>query len=122
MISVAWTQLKPGDIAVVKTGWENHWHLEDYVAGTPHITNDAAEWFVERKVKLVASDIALFCDPRVPPTELIPDKILLRNGIPYINGLMNLNSISRNRFMFIALPLKVKGVTGAPVRVVAVEE
>ena len=114
--------LKAGDIAVVRTGWDRHWHLEDYVAGTPHISNDAAEWLVERKVKLVASDVALFCDPRVPPTELIPDKILLRNGIPYINGLINLSGISRNRFMLIALPLKVKGVTGAPVRVVAIEE
>jgi kynurenine formamidase len=53
---------------------------------------------------------------------LIPDKILLRNGIPYINGLVNLSSITKNRFRFIALPLKVKGVTGAPVRVVAIEE
>ena len=96
--------------------------MEDYVTGTPHISNEAAEWLVERKVRLVASDVALFCDPRVSPTELIPDKILLRNGIPYINGLVNLGGLSKNRFRLIALPLKVKGVTGAPVRVVAIEE
>jgi len=120
--SQARSKLRKGDIAVVRTGWETHWHLEDYVTGTPHISNEAAEWLVEQKVKLVASDVALFCDPRVPATELIPDKILLRNGIPYINGLVNLSSITKNRFRIIALPLKVKGVTGAPVRVVAVEE
>jgi arylformamidase len=116
------SKLKKGDIAVVRTGWETHWHLKDYVRGTPHISNEAAEWLVERKVRLVASDVALFCDPRVSPTELIPDNILLRNGIPYINGLVNLGSLSKNRFRLIALPLKVKGVTGAPVRVVAIEE
>jgi arylformamidase len=116
------SRLKKGDIVVVRTGWEAHWRSEDYVTGTPHISNGAAEWLVERKVKLVASDVALFCDPRIPPTELIPDKILLRNGIPYINGLVNLGAISKTRFRLIALPLKVRGVTGAPVRVIAIED
>jgi arylformamidase len=111
-----------GDIALVRTGWESHWGSEDYVSNTPHMSNEAAQWLVERKVKLVAGDVALFCDPRIPPTELIPDKILLRNGIPYINGLVNLQALSKTRFKLIALPLKVKGVTGAPVRVVAIEE
>ncbi len=116
------SKLRKDSIVVIRTGWETHWNLEDYVTATPHITNEAAEWLVERKVKLVAGDVALFCDPRVPSTELIPDKILLRSGIPYINGLVNLSSISKNRFRLIALPLKVKGVTGAPVRVVAIED
>ena len=111
-----------GDIVVIRTGWDSHWFSEDYVTGTPYISNEAAEWFVSRKVKLVAGDLALFCDPRVSPTQLIPDKILLRNGIPYINGLVKLNAISKRRFKLVALPLKVKGVTGAPVRVVAVED
>jgi kynurenine formamidase len=114
--------LGKGDIAIVRTGWETHWDLDDYVTGTPHMSNEAAEWLVDRGVKLVASDTALLCDPRVPPTELIPDKILLQHGIPYINGLVNLAAISKPRFRLIALPLKVKGVTGAPVRVVALEE
>jgi arylformamidase len=116
------SSLKKGDIAVIRTGWETHWNLSDYVAGTPHISNEAAQWLVDKGVKLVAGDVALFCDPRVPPTELIPDKILLEHDIPYINGLVNLAAISKPRFKIIALPLKVKGVTGAPVRVVALED
>ena len=115
----AGSELREGQIVVIRTGWESHWSEDDYVAGTPFITNEAAEWLVERKIKLVAGDLALFCDPRISPTNLIPDKILLRNGIPYINGLVNLGSLSKNRFRLIALPLKVRGVTGAPVRVVA---
>ena len=115
-------KLTKGDIAVVHTGWETHWNSDDYVTHTPHMSNEAAEWLVKRGVKLVAGDVALFCDPRIPPTELIPDKILLRNGIPYINGLVKLGVISRSRFRLIALPLKVRGVTGAPVRVVAIED
>jgi len=112
--------LGKGDMVVVRTGWDAHWRSADYVTGTPHISNEAAEWLVQRRVKLVAADLALFCDPRVSPTKLIPDKILLKNGIPYINGLVNLNAISKKRFKLMALPLKVKGVTGAPVRVIAI--
>jgi len=115
-------KLREGDIAVVRTGWETHWNSDDYVTHTPYISNEAAEWLVKRRVKLVAGDVALFCDPRIQPTELIPDKILLRNDIPYINGLVNLGGIPRSRFRLIALPLKVKGVTGAPVRVIAIIE
>ena len=118
----AGSKLPEGQIVVIRTGWERHWSDDDYVSGTPFITNEAAEWLVERKVKLVASDLALFCDPRISPTNLIPDKILLRNGIPYINGLVNLESLTKDRFKLIALPLKVRGVTGAPVRVVALIE
>lgn len=116
------TGVRKGDIVVIMTGWEAHWHSEDYVTGTPFMSNEAADWLVGRKVKLLAGDLALFCDPRIPSTELIPDKILLGNGIPYINGLVNLGSISQTRFRLIALPIKVKGVTGAPVRVIAIEE
>jgi len=116
------SSLKKGDIAVVRTGWETHWNADDYVTSTPHISNAAAEWLTEKGVKLVAGDTALFADPRVPATGLIPDKILLEHGIPYINGLVNLAAISKPRFKMIALPLKVKGVTGAPVRVIALEE
>jgi len=116
------SNVKSGDIVVIRTGWENHWKSEDYVTKTPYMSNDAAEWLVEKKVKLVVGDLALFCDPRVPSTELIPDKILLKNSIPYINGLVNLGVINKQPFQFIALPLKVKGVTGAPVRVVAIED
>ena len=116
------SRLKKGDIAVIRTGWETHWNASDYVTATPYISNEAAEWLVEKGVKLVTGDTALFCDPRLPSTELIPDKILLEHGIPYINGLVNLAAVSKRRFRMIALPLKVKGVTGAPVRVIALEE
>jgi len=64
---VAGAGLREADIVVVRTGWDAHWNSEDYVSGTPYISDEAAEWLVKRKVKLVAGDLALFCDPRVSP-------------------------------------------------------
>ena len=115
--------LKKEDIAVIRTGWESHWNAPDYVTATPHISNEAAEWLVEKKVKLVATDTPLLDDPRISvKEEQLPDKILARHGIPYVNGLVNLGTLSSARFKLFALPLKIRGVTGAPVRVIAVEE
>jgi kynurenine formamidase len=116
------SRLKEGDIAVIRTGWDSHWNAADYVSATPYISNEAAEWLVEKRVKLVAIDTPILDDPRISvKEELLPDKILVRHGIPYINGLVNLGAISSTRFRFMALPLKIKGVSGAPVRVIGLE-
>ena len=47
-------------------------------------------------------------------------KILLSNRIPIIEGLTNLESLLGHRFEFIALPLKISGADGSPIRAIAI--
>jgi kynurenine formamidase len=49
-------------------------------------------------------------------------RILFEGGVIVVEGLANLTSLSKPRVTFIALPLKVAGGDGAPVRAVAIEE
>jgi kynurenine formamidase len=49
-------------------------------------------------------------------------KILLSEHIPIIEGLTNLDQLVGRHFRFIALPLKIAGADGSPIRAIAVLE
>ena len=60
--------------------------------------------------------------------DLVPDRsychaILLADaGIPIVENLCNLDKIRSARVTFLALPLKIRGATGSPIRAIAIEE
>jgi len=118
-------KVKANDIVLFYTGWDKMWESSDYALQTPYLSNELALWLVNNKVKLVGTDTALCCDPRqglkfVVKDANIPDNILLKNGIPYINGLVNLASLRGKRIQFFALPLKIKHAEGTPIRAIAI--
>jgi arylformamidase len=49
-------------------------------------------------------------------------EILLGGDIIIVEGLTNLDSVSKGKVKLIALPLKIKGGDGAPARVIAIEK
>ncbi|NEQ10341.1 MAG: cyclase family protein [Moorea sp. SIO4E2] len=82
----------------------------DFVA----LTADAAEWVVERGIRLIGVDylsVQGFYDG--PETH----QILLKSEVVIIEGL-NLTDISTGKYELLCLPIKLKGVEGAPARVV----
>ena len=61
--------------------------------------------------------------PGVNPTEWEKvHKIFLGREIVIVEGLTNLDAIRDEEVFFIALPLKIKGRDGSPVRAVAIED
>jgi len=48
--------------------------------------------------------------------------ILFEGGVIVVEGLTNLESLTKPKVTFIALPLKVAAGDGAPVRALAIEE
>ena len=47
---------------------------------------------------------------------------LLRAGIVIVEGLANLDALQQEEVTFVALPLKLEGGDGSPVRAVAIED
>ena len=85
----------------------------DFVA----ITEDGAEWLVERGVKLVGVDylsVAPYGDSE--PTH----KVLLGAGVVIIEGL-NLANVMRGFYELYCLPLKIAGCDGAPARAILIQ-
>ena len=86
---------------------------EEFVA----ITEDGAEWLVERGVQLVGVDylsVAPFGDSE--PTH----KVLLKAGVVVVEGL-NLSMVMRGFYELYCLPLKIAGSDGAPARAILVQ-
>jgi kynurenine formamidase len=96
-----------------------------------YLTEAAAKWLADRHVSVVGSNTPgledhtraakeHWMDPQNQEAAWPVHKILLRQKIPIIEGLTNLDKVAGKRFQFVALPLKIDGVDGAPVRAVAV--
>ena len=86
---------------------------EDFVA----ITEDGAEWLVERGVQLVGVDylsVSPFGDSE--PTH----KVLLKAGVVIVEGL-NLSNVMRGFYDLYCLPLKIAGSDGAPARAILIQ-
>lgn len=125
-VSLYENKVLENDIVLISTGWDKMWENSRYVADTPFISNDLADFLISKKIKLIGTDTALCCDPRkglslVSNDSNIPDMLFLNNGIPYINGLVNLNKIQKERITFLALPLKIAFAEGTPVRAIALD-
>jgi arylformamidase len=85
----------------------------DFVA----ITEDGAEWLVERGIKLVGVDylsVAPYGDSA--PTHTV----LLKAGIVVVEGL-NLSQVMRGFYDLYCLPLKIAGSDGAPARAILIQ-
>ena len=49
--------VRPGDVVIVNTGWHHIYEdNEDYFARAPGFVPSAADWFVEKKVKVIGHD------------------------------------------------------------------
>ncbi|MBR1125152.1 cyclase family protein [Bradyrhizobium lablabi] len=118
-------ELRPGDAVLIRTGWSKYWtDAETFIGrrgGMPGPGEEAARWLVARGATLVGSDTPGFeCLPT--PGVSVHAIMLVDHGIHIMENL-NLEEIAPQRFpraMFIALPLRLSGSTGSPIRPVAI--
>jgi len=118
-LGAAAAAIGPGTRVLLRTDWDDHATLPDYRTHFPRISRELATWFVERGVWLVGvqtPSVASLAD-RDELREV--HQILLRGGIVIVECLMALRKLPA-QVTLIALPLKVEGGDGAPVRAVAI--
>lgn len=109
--------IKPGEICVLRTGWEKMWNTAEYVEHYPYLTPEAAEYLAEKKIKLLAADIPIVGNPH----DTLTDMVLCEKEIPSVYSLVNTEKLPK-QFLFSAFPLKIKDGDGSPVRAVAIIE
>ena len=119
----------PAGVAVLfRTGWATRWpdamaYLGDDTPGDasslhfPGLGADAMRALVERDVGLVGIDTA--STDHGPSTDFIVHQIGAAAGIPNLENLADLSALPESGFLLAALPMKIEGGSGAPVRVVA---
>lgn len=113
--------VRPGDIALFRTGWATRWSLRPdsgaYIRGYPGADLPLAEALVGLGVKAVGLDtpsIERFNEQMHFPVH----ELLLANRVMVIENLTNLERLPPF-CVFIALPLPIKGGSGSPLRPLA---
>ncbi|MDR0686161.1 MAG: cyclase family protein [Dysgonamonadaceae bacterium] len=109
-------RITSGCAVLIRTGWDRYFPGPEFFAGFPYVSKELADWFVERKVGLVGMDLPT---PNGIDWKYVHVK-MLGAGILIVEGLVNMDALPDDRaFTFLALPLKLKGRDGSPVRAVA---
>ncbi len=116
-------RLSEGVIAVLRTGWEEHYGTPGYYAH-PFLDRRAAALILDAGVKTVAID-ALNVDETVldgeHPEGYPAHHAILGAGGVIAENLANLAAVDFPDPLFSLLPIKLGGSDGVPVRAVAVE-
>ena len=120
-------EVRANDVVLVRTGFGALWSEPDEYLHAAGVSAGASRWLAEKKVKAVGSDNVAWDIIGPIDAELgvtLPGHVLLlvRAGIPIIENmyLEQLAAEGVNEFLFVCLPLKMRGATGSPVRPVAI--
>jgi kynurenine formamidase len=119
-------------IVILKTGFGEYWPDRKKYMGTdergleavaklhfPGLHPDAAKWLVEnRNISSVGIE-----SPSIDygQSQLFETHIYLtKNEVPILENVANLENMPLKGFSIIALPMKIKGGSGGPTRIVAI--
>lgn len=121
-LGAARERLRPGESLLLHTGW-SRFAADPAVFRDqlPGIAEDLARWCVERRVKLLGVEPPSVADVNDVPELTRIHRILLGGGVTIVEGLGHLDELSQERVFFAALPLRLSGGDGCPVRAFAIE-
>ena len=117
-----------GAAVLVRTGWASRWpdplaYLGADTPGRadnlhfPGLAEDGMRLLAERGVGLLGIDTASV--DYGPSTDFIVHQVGGEAGIPNLENVGDLSGVPATGFLLLALPMKIEGGTGGPVRVVA---
>jgi arylformamidase len=112
------SKIKKGSRIILRTNWWKKFPKKQYFFDGPMISVQLAQYLAKKKIAMLGVET-----PGVHPVEWEKvHKTLLKAGIIIVEGLAYLNKIKKDRIFFVALPLKIKGRDGSPVRAIAIED
>jgi kynurenine formamidase len=120
-----------GTVILIRTGWGSRWPDRARYLGTtktgsaavpelhfPGIHPDAARWLVGRKVRAVGIDTPSIDYGQSATFDT--HQILFAADIPAFENVAHLSAVPATGAFVIALPMKIRGGSGGPLRIVAV--
>ena len=125
-------KIPDGTIVLLDTGFARFWPARQDYLGTelrgsegvralhfPGLHPEAAAWLVrERQIKAVGIDTASIDYGQ--STRFEAHVALLSRNVPVFENLADLRTLPNMKFEVIALPMKIAGGTGGPLRIIAV--
>ena len=125
-------QIARDTIVLLRTGWSSRWPDARRYLGTaergdaavpklhfPGLSVEAAEWLVkQRRIRAVGIDTASI--DRGQSTDFRAHRVLSAAQVPVFENVTNLNRVPAEGFHVIALPMKIEGGSGGPLRTIAI--
>ncbi len=124
-------KIEAGSIVLLRTGYGQYYPDRKKYLGTdergaaavaklhfPGLDPDAARWLAKnRSIKAIGLDTASI--DRGQSSLFESHRVLFENNIPAFENVANLGQLPVKGFRIIALPMKIKGGSGGPLRIVA---
>lgn len=111
-------KLKEVNAVIIRTGWARRFGKDNFFTSFPGISEEAVDWFCENGVKLIGLESPSVNVERHAEIHTL----LLQNDIYIVESLANTDKITKEYVRLFAVPLKLKGLDGSPVRAFAIEE
>ena len=108
-----------GNSIVFSTSWENEVDNDYYFRSSPGLSEDAAEYLINKKVNAVCIDSPSI--DRGSDSNFPVHKLLLNKEILIVENLCNLSKIVNQNFTLVITPLKLSGASGSPIRAIATD-
>ena len=115
-------KIEPGDSVLICTGWSGYCDEDRYRNELPRVSADLARWCVEMGVRMLGVEPPSVADVNRIEELTAVHKILFEGNVIVVEGLANLESLTKSKVTFIVLPLKIAGGDGAPARAIAIED
>jgi kynurenine formamidase len=124
-------RIPDGSIVLIQTGWSEYWNERAKYLGTekrgaegvaelhfPGLAPEAARWLTEnRKINAIGLDTASIDYGQSKLFE--SHRILMARDIPAFENVANLERLPTRVKLIVALPMKIRGGSGGPLRIVA---
>lgn len=111
-------RIVPGMRLLLRTDWYKKFPTASYYTKFFGVSFKSAKWLADRDIALIGVET-----PAIHPVEYESvHKAFLSKNICIVEGLANLDHLKSDEVFFSALPLRLEGLDGSPVRAIAIEE
>jgi kynurenine formamidase len=113
--------IEPGARLLFRTDWHKRFGTAEYRNELPRISLELAQWLVKQQVALIGVEPPSVADVNNKQELTEVHQTLFRGNVLIVEGLAHLDQIAAREVEFIALPMKITGGDGSPVRAIAIE-
>lgn len=107
--------VRPGARILCRLGWDRMLFRPGYFTDFPSMTVELSQWLADRKILLVGMDTP---SPSADQSTAVHE-ILLGAEVVVVEGLAHLDELPSGEVFFVAVPLRLRGLDGSPVRALA---
>lgn len=110
--------IQPKSFVMIYTGWEKFWNSPEQYRNNhlfPSVSKEAAELLQKRQIRGLGIDTL---SPDRPESGFPVHSLFLGSGKYIIENVAHLNKLPPTGSLILALPIKVKGGTEAPIRLI----